>query len=553
MLLKTRMAFGESLKYLLYTIDMSISRLSKAINVDCSLVNRWVNGKRIPSYNTHYIEGISEYLAKNIFNTFQDERIDSLFLNLCENSEAEISMKEKIKKILLESQGYSIECKKAERKEAKNHSTAKEQISIFLNGDKHCFHEDDNINNENHMWNTYNFDNSVSLSVEDKIIFGTENLIAASISLFEAAAGQECKYNSTIYITYNNEVNIEKSPYNHLIQLKNALLKAMNNGWKVIFLLRINNNTDRTIKFINFAKPLIKTGKFIPYYVEKYDSFATGKEIVVVPGIGVLSCFSTNGCLGMNCGFYLKNKTAVDIFNGHFNVLLKNCSQPLIKNYINKNNKNYGYCLAKSEEGIGNRFLHKYCFSILTLPEHLYKKLLKKKRISNDEKQIALELYKRRLNAFLSNIQNYEYKDIYYADSIRELIMHQQFDFYNYTGIEHVKFEVQDIIEFLQNIIYLLKTYDKYYIAFMPTKNSRTIKNDSFYCVVKERQAVLLETFKPLKCMPEMQLSIEEPMLVRAFEEYFRKIWEHIAPINRDKSSVISWLQSQINILENNY
>lgn len=544
MILKTRITFGECLKYLLYTLDISINRLSKAINVDASLVNRWVHGKRIPSYNTPYIEGISEYLGKNVHNTFQDERINDLFLNVCENSEVEISVKEKIKKVLLESQGYSIECKKKKQNEAKNHLTDKEQTSKSMDIDRLYFHGHDNTNNENPICNTPSFTHSVNLSREDKIIFGTENVIAAGILLLEAAAVHECKYNSTIYITYSTDVNIKGPPYNSLIQLRDALLKAINNGWNVLFLLRLNSNTDRTLKFINFAKPLIKTGKFFPYYIEKYDSFSTGKEILIVPGVGVLSCFATDLHLGINCAFYLKNKKAADIFKDHFNVLIATCSQPLVKNHINKN---YGYFLAESEEGIGSRFLYKYCFSILTLPEHLYKKLLKKKKLSNDEMLTALELYKRRLNAFLSNIQNYEYKDIYLADSIKELVINRQFYLYNYTEIEPMKLELQDIVELLQNVISLLKTYSKYNMAFISSKST------DFYCVIKERQAVLLETYASEKCTPQMQLSMEEPMVVNAFDEYFKRIWEQIAPINREKNSVIAWLQSQIDGLENSY
>lgn len=69
--------------------------------------------------------------------------------------------------------------------------------------------------------------------------------------------------------------------------------------------------------------------------------------------------------------------------------------------------------------------------------------------------------------------------------------------------------------------------------------------------MVKERQTVFLETFDPLKPIPLVQLSIEEPMMIKAFEEYFNEKWEQIAPINKDKNEVISWIQGQIDLLEN--
>lgn len=534
----TNLTFGECLKCLLSTLDISINRLSKAINVDSSLVNRWVHEKRIPSYNTPYIEGISEYLSKSVHNSFQEQHIDELYFNVYKGSESSDNIREKIRKLLLESQGYSVECKKRERKE---------QISKFLNNGQDCFNG--NNTNRNFMWKTDSINHSTSLSSEDKIIYGTENVLAASIFLLEAAASQGVRNNNTIYLTYYSNMDIENYPLNDLIRWRNALLKAIKKGWNVLLLLRLNSNINRTIKFINFAIPLIKTGQFIPYYIKKYDNLVIDSEIMAVPEIGALSCFSTNLHSEINCAFYLKSKAAINIFKDYFHVVLASCAQPLVKNYSNKNSIDYSYCLAESEEDIGNRFLYKYCFSVLALPENLYQKLLSKKKLPNDEMQKEMELYKRRLNAFLSNIRNYEYKDIYFADSIRQLIIHHQFYFYSHVGIELVDLEVQDIIDCLQNIINLLNTYDNYNIAFISRNNNRSAYSNNFYCIVKERQAVLLEIFRPSRSMPEMKLSIQEPMLVKAFDEYFKEIWEQIAPVNRDKKDIIAWIQKQIDIL----
>ncbi|MDD2496170.1 MAG: XRE family transcriptional regulator, partial [Tissierellia bacterium] len=418
-------------------------------------------------------------------------------------------------KVLLESQGYSIECKRKEREIIKKQK---------------------NSNDEN-------------LSKEDKIIFGTENVFFAAISLLKIAANQKCKKNSTIYITYNN-LEIANHLYNKLIYCcRKFLLKAINNGWNVLFLLRLNNNTNRTIEFINFAKPLIMTGKFNPYYINKYDSSAIGKECIIVPGIGTLSCFSTKPNLEIDCAFYLRNTFASDIFKNYYLALISNYAQPLVKYYANEKIINYSNYVIESEENIGSRFLYKYCFSVLTLPEKLYEKLLKKRNLSNDEILIALAFYKKRLSAFLTNIQNYEYNDIYLADSIKDLIKHRRYYFYSYAGIEMISLETQDIINFLLNIINLLETYANYNIAFIPSTVSTT-NSENYYCMVKERHAVFLEIFESSKTIPKMRLSIKEPMLIKAFQEYFKEIWEQIAPVNKDKQEIISWIQSQINLLQ---
>ncbi len=254
--------------------------------------------------------------------------------------------------------------------------------------------------------------------------------------------------------------------------------------------------------------------------------------------------------------FTLKNKFAIDVLKEFYEVILQNSARPLINYYSQENNVDYSCCLTESEDFIGSRFLFKYCFSMITIPKSLYKKLLKKQNRTHDEIVTALLFYNKRLNAFLSNIQNYEYRDIYLADSINDLIKKRQYYIYSYSGIELIDLEIPDIIEHLQNVISLLQTYDNYNIAFLSQNTSskkNTLNSNHFYCLIKERQAVLLEMFEPSQMKTEARLSIKEPMLVKAFDDYFKEIWDEIAPVNKDKDEVISWILSQINVLKNNH
>lgn len=543
------MTFGDCLGCLLSDLKTSINRLSKAINVDSSLVNRWIHGKRIPPYNTSYIEDISEYLSKNVHNTFQRKSIEELYSNVCGEGELETNIKEKIKELLLESQGFSIEFRDKKNYEYKEFLPKREASSNSLSSNQFHHEKPGNFRDEESI--TDNYIHSVNLSSKDKIIFGWEDLLAASIILLETAANIKCKNSNTIYITLIHDINIVNIPYEVLIRFRNALLKAMLNEWNVLFLLKLNNNINRIIKLIEFAKPLVGTGKFNPYYIKRYDGFSLGKEIMVVPDVGALSYFSTKFHSEINCAFYFKNEAAIDIFRNQLDVIIKNSAAPLIKYCLNENIIDYNHYLVEKEGNIGNRFLCKYCFSVLTLPEGLYKRILKRNGCSSDEIQNALDFYQRRLNAFLVNIENYEYKDIYHTDSIWELIIHRKLYFYNYTGIELIDLEVEDIIEYLQNIIHLLKKYDNFSIAFECQDTDCVEGNDIFYCLVKERQAVFLQVFHTTKCIPKVCLSIEEPMVVRAFDEYFNEIWEQISPINKEKTEVIRWLEKQISILEN--
>lgn len=528
----SNIVFGECLKLLLSALDISNSRLSKAINVDSSLVNRWIHGKRVPPYNSSYIESISEYITNNVRNTLQEQKINDIYLRVCVDNEGTDNIKDKIRKILLETQGFSIECNKKKRKETGNFSSSKDQVFKVSNNDL--------LNHMEHQ-NAHFF----NLSRDDKVIFGTENLLGAGLDLLKRATNEVGRNDQVIYMTLNN-INGNSTSSNSIIRWKSTLLEIMNNGWSIVLIIKLSNNT-RAVTFINCMIPLVQTGKFVPYYIKNYESISSGDELIVVPEHGVITGFSTNPYSEINCGLYLKSKHAINIYQSHIQAFIVKNALPIVNNYQNRTD--YSHYLADNEDDIGNRFLYKYCFSVLTLPEHLYWKFLGKRRNFKDSKITSMEFYRKRLRAFLWNIQNYEYKDVYMASSIKDLIKNHQFYLYSYEGIESIHMDIHDIVEYLENIIDLLLKYDNYNMAFLPDDYNETENMENFCCVVKERKAVLFESSDQFADTKEIHLSITEPTLVKTIYDYFIELWEHIPPINKEKSAVITWLKNQVNTL----
>lgn len=531
----TNLLFGDCLKLLLACLDISNSRLSKAINVDSSLVNRWIHGHRVPPYNSSYVDNISDYLSKNVHNTIQEHEINSIYIKLVKEEYLVVSTKEKINRILLEAQGHSVEFKKKKQKEIKKKSLIKDQVAkVQLS---HSLSKEKS-----------NISPFTALSSQDKVVYGTESIITSYYDLLELAANEKSKKNSNIYITYNNSIDPEYlSLFNNKRWIE-TLHRVINNGWNVHVLIRLNSSTIRTVRFLNCIVSLIQTGKFFPYYIKNYDSLTIGEELIVVPDIGVLSCLSANIYSYINSGLYLMNKAAIRIYQEHLQIFFRKYALPLVNIFTNRSD--FGYYLAKVEDDIGNRFLYKYCFSVITLPTHLYEKLLEQKKYSDDSKSLSLEFYHKRLQAFLSNIDNYEYFDIYMASSIKNLIKKHQFYLYSYAGIESISMDTEDIIEYLVNIIKLLQEHRNYNIAFLPDDQDTTDNIESFCCLVKDRSTILIESSNEYTITQETHISITEPTLVKDIFDYCKGLWEHISPTYKEKPKVISWLQDQISILK---
>jgi hypothetical protein len=203
----------------------------------------------------------------------------------------------------------------------------------------------------------------------------------------------------------------------------------------------------------------------------------------------------------------------------------------------------------KTEEAAGNRFLYRYCFGMLTIPEDLYLKLLKKRNLSEQEAQKSTELYYARRKAFLFHIQRYQYRDIYVSSCIKDLIKDRQIYFYSYDGVELMNVDVADIIKHLSHIILLLETYNNYNIAFHKYDPDSSICSKNLYCLIKERQSVLFEIINTKSELSDIRITTDEPMLVSGFYEYLNNVWDHIPPVNKNKHDVISWIRNEIKAL----
>jgi len=540
------MTFGECLKRLLSALDVSMNRLSKAINVDNSLVNRWIHGERIPPYGTSYIENIADYLSKNVHNTFQINRLNEALQSDCKCSNDEDNIEEKIKKLLYESQGYSIEHKSKEKKKLKNKA-------INMNNAKLTSASHVNFENENKIEiirnNIPDFNTSVELSSNDKIIFGNENIFLAWIYLLENALKQNCNDNKIIYVTFNNSSVDMINNNDKLILLRDHFSLAINNGWKILILVKIDNNIGRTVKFIKFVWPLIETEGLILYNYKKYGIVDAERETYIISGVGALSIFTNNKTSGIDCAFYLRSKQAVEVLEDYFNVLLKNHTRLLLKKYTKDSYIEYCSFLIEADENIGDRMLYKSTFSTLMIPEDLYKKLLKKIKLSSEEIKNSCGYFKKQKKAFEKSIHHYNYKEIYLADSINNLISTHQFHLYYYFGVKLIKLETGDIIEILKNIIDIIKKYANYSIAFIHKKIDKSKEND-FSCTIKERKALFFEEYNLLDNVMEVRLSIEEPIFVKAAEEYFKNTWDHIVPGYKEKAEIIQLLQRHIDVLK---
>ncbi len=529
--LLNKMTFGKFLKLLLATLNVPMSHLAKAINVDSSLVSRWVHEKRLPSYAASYLDNIAEYLSRKVMNTYQIKLLDELYYDsIGYDNIKDITNREKIRTLLYNSLNYSIECKKKE-KGISNISKSKKQITVNVNAID---------------MPQMSITNFIDLSGNDKLIYGISNIFSTVITMLEMASKYKRKNNNIIYFTLFNGLDISFLSNNRIGYIQELLQKVLENGWTVYFLLQLNNNTERLFQFIHFLLPIGVTENINVFYFNKYNISLLGNEIYIISGIGALSCYPANQSMVINCGFYLKNKSAIDVFTNYLNLHIHNNANSVLKYYPKDMNEEYHDSLSEIMRKPGNQFNYNCMYY---LPEKLYRKFLRKTKLSQEEKLRSLQHYKKQWNSIITNLENYKCSSIYFSESLELLINNHILCLYTYSGVEKVKLGVQDMIEYLQHIIQFIMTYDNFHVAVI-FQDTNLVKNNKYSYIIKERRAVYFNSFGSFESTAEVRLSIEEPMTVKSFTEYFNMVWEKISPINKDKAEIVTWLQSYITILD---
>lgn len=538
------MTFGDCLKNMLLALNISMSRLAKSIHVDSSLVNRWVHGERIPPYDSSYIENIAEYLSKNVHNEFQVNSINDILLKQGLELDTSNNIYDKIKVTLLEAQGYSFHLKKKHLKEKSINVT-----ETLRKEKNHKIIQNDVLETGtmDSMLQKKGLNEIVELSCNDKIIFGSDNIDKYTVELLHEAVGVDFTENKVIYMTCNN--NLAKSN-DEILKMRAYFSKAINGGWKIIILIRIDNNVSRILGFNKFAIPLLIQGGLTIYYYKEYSLIGEERETFVIPKIGAISSFTNSYNSEINTAFFLKSCSAVIVFEEYFKALIKNNARQLLRYYSRNECMEYCKYLAECEESVGNRLVFKSNLSTIMLPEHIYYRLLKKSDVSESMKQFAFINFKKQCNSFRKNVRYYECKEIYLMDSICNLIKNKEFYLYYYTGIKKIKLEVRDIIELLENIIHNLKTYANYNISFINKKSEYLVGLNNFSFVIKERKALFYENLDLEDNYPSARISIDEPFFLNAYNEFFRKNWDRIASLHKEKVEIVKFLKRHINVLK---
>jgi hypothetical protein len=549
--MKENITYSECLSGILSAMNMRSSKLSREINIDSSLIYKWLRNERVPSNESPYIELILDSIMKRLDNLAQRKAVIELLTRyeVPLSSATEDSLRFSLRLFLQSSQNYSLKVQK-KLKHSRNSSTIKAHQQTDTGTMIDTEKEDPSaLNRATHRsaMQLLGKTKAQLAAGHDKvqIISGSLEIICSIINLLLTAMK---KHNSRepILLTCNSDLLLSPGAQElarMLIQIMEELLRS---GQEIILLVKVDDNGSRTVRIIENLH-LLSAGNLKVYYHKSAGESSFNKELCIVPKSGAICGFSTQSEGPPDSAFLFQSKQSIEIWSAKYYQDLS-AAAPLLKAYPPQDSYEFQKVFADIEEYPGNKYVFKEGLSTTTMPSALYEKYLKLTGITGQELSYRIHLHNRRLEAFHVQIRSYQYKDIYFIEAIEELIEKNKYSFDENYILRNIKPDNIDILCQLEYLVYLLQTYENYEIAFISKSDYPHIANINW--MVKRDGLVMIETYhhaikKDASCQ-EKNFTIADKNIVKAFHNHFLFLWAELPGEAKDKKKVIKRLRHLI-------
>ncbi len=528
------------LKKLLHILNISENRLAKGINVDPSLISRWVNGKRPISTKSNYIEDISLYLSKSVNDKFQIRAIE----DMCKLHEIETkvdinNIKECIYNLIATSQRRII----ASPYSKKYVSSMDEKIDkcyTYQKSNHECVDISELVHGNSLICSSVS---PCCIAEKFEIYHGHKNILDKVFDMFKLATCNCPTSKRPIMMTFLSNIDITPEYDDFAEKLINILPKIIANGWRISIVLLLNNNGYRNKKIVQAIKNVLPSESIDAYYIKKYGIINNPTERVIVPGIGAISCFCNVENTKIESAFFFKDEEVINVLEEQFFHLYSQ-SIPLLDKYSGSSRLAFEQSMHEAEEHYGNHFLYKEGLSFLTIPQNLFEKYVSRCNLPSEIKNKLIKYHKIKLNAFYNQKHKYAFYNICSKKSLEELIKSNTYKSSASYFFYNIKATNQELVEHLENVIHLIENNGTFKIAL--STNSNNFKPKATSWILKQSSGVFMDVCDFKNENNRIILSISESTITTAFEDSFMEAWHEIPPVYREDNCVIKWFKEKI-------
>ncbi len=503
--------FGDYLSHLLREQGLTGVDLATGIGFSSSAtVNRWINNKQVPKLNSRHVRQIGKFLGLN---------------------ESEQGQLEK-------AQIYSLLSERA--------SSASAAVKGFLQ--------------EAQFKGSHAVSQQPVLSVappKSRAIRGRKEIAQMAASLLANVPKVTGEPRPEILISAQGMERPE-FPAESTRPLVRGIKRALEEGWAVRSLWRLDENIPRTVGLVKDMLEPTGTGHHFPEYFASYGTLSPPYDLLVIPDIAALACFASGNTQWVDSALVVTDTEEIRLLADHF-AQLRTKTRPLLTSYLPQRQIDYWDALEAAERQSVNRGLVNDGVSTLARPIEWYRNdsfVAESLREQEADPQRLVAYERTRIEAFTTALADpsTSYRDICPKRAIERFVK----DGYSRGDLAartNYWTPPEKRSELLLRLIFLLERHHpKYQLALLEDIEEKRIATTLSWEVTS--RGVFVEAWTPdteRGQETEIAVQIEEPTVVRAFWEHFDDLWKSISPASKNKTRLIEWLQGQIAHIPNSY
>jgi transcriptional regulator with XRE-family HTH domain len=509
-------SFGGYLNTLLTERNLTPRDLASLLDLDLSLVYKWLRGERTPRFNSGHADSIAEAL--------------------------QVPPTER--QTLFQSQVRSL-------RERPAHRSRPTPRSRFVSAPVDALIDHRTKFLPGRAPTPRGMKSSTATPVEG-VMRGPRATLEAAVEML-ATAPSPRSLDQTILLTWQGEGALDpfNPPFgtNWVYEMRGALAR----GWKVKQIWRLNRDISRSVTLVQTMLDLVGAGAYESFFIPKHGTLQAPYDVLIVPGHAATLFFATADGSAVDSAMVTRDPAQIALYSAHFELLAKS-AQPLMESYPRRMVGLFDKVQAESELRSPGRLFVKYSPSVMTEPADFNSETsfvaerMRDMGFTGAALTHRLERRRERLMALLAHAETTDYRDICTMQSIEDIVSHGWY-------LENAQIRptkgapVAERRQHLENAIAVLERYPHFQLALLDEGEANALKvtrETMWEALGGERVLINACSIDGDDQPVYMDITLNEPNIVAAFVNYYESLWQRIAQAHRDKKWVIAWLKKRL-------
>jgi transcriptional regulator with XRE-family HTH domain len=513
-------SFGGYLTTLLSERHLTPRDLAVLLELDLSLVYKWLRGERTPRFNSGHADSIAEalHLPPTERHTLFQSQVRSLRERPAQRS------------------------RPAPRSRFASAPVASSVASLI---DRRMIPHTGRAPTPRSVKGS-------TMTPADGAVRGPRAALAAAIEIL-ATAPSPRSLEQTIHLTWQGEGALD--PFNPpfgtdwVYEMRGALAR----GWKVQQIWRLNRDISRSVTLVQTMLDLVGAGAYESFFIPKHEALQTPYDLLIVPDHAAALFFATADGSTVDSALVTHDPAQIALLSAHFDLLGKH-AQPLIEAYPRRMVGLFDKVLVESEMRVPGRLFVKYSPSLMTEPAEwssetsFWTERMREMGFAGTALTHRIESRRERLMALLAHAETTDYRDICTMQSIQDIAQRGWY-LRNAEARPTKGATVAERRQHLQNAIDVLRRYPHFQLGLLDdgaAEELRVTRETQWEILGAQRVLINARSLDSDDQPVDLDITLDEPGIVAAFVEHFESHWRRIAPQHRDKEWVIKWLDEQL-------